>query len=84
MVLLHWDTKHDLGDACSIRCILSTLCHLSYTNLHVACTRQPDFNKRENRMNGLRNQADPEGRREQVNTLSSLFHSPSNACLSGL
>lgn len=60
------------GDACSIRCILSTLSHLSYTSLHTVCARQPDFYRRKKKKEQSEN-TDPEGSREQVNTFNSLF-----------
>lgn len=78
MTLLPWDTKHALGDACSISCTLSTESHSSYRSLHITWTRQTDFYRRKE-TEQFEN-TDPKGSREWVNTLNSLFP-PSAACL---
>lgn len=67
-------TRNVLGDACSSRWILSTLFHLAYTSLHIVCARQSDFHRRrnENKKKEQFENTDPEGSREQVNTLNSL------------
>lgn len=65
-ILLHWDTKRALGDACSIRCILKyIIAFVLYKFTDSMC--QPDRYLQEEKNKQFEN-TDPEGSREQVKT----------------